>query len=62
MGKTFTVLCEEKAGNKTGFFTGRTDGGIIVNFSGENISTGQFYNVNITKALNWALFGNTVNN
>lgn len=62
VGKTFTVLCEEKAGNKTGFFTGRTDGGIIVNFSGENISTGQFYNVNITKALNWALFGNTVNN
>ncbi len=62
MEKTVRVLCDGTAENKEGIFTGRTEGGIIVNFSGENISAGEFYDIKITKTLNWALFGNTVNN
>jgi len=62
MDKTVNVLCDGAAENKEGIFTGRTEGGIIVNFSGENISAGEFYDIKITKTLNWALFGNTVNN
>lgn len=60
--KTVRVLCDGKAENKNGIFTGRTEGGIIVNFEGDNIAVGEFYNVKITKTLNWALFGNIVNN
>lgn len=62
LNRTVRVLCEGKASNKENTYTGRTDGGIIVNFQGENISEGEFYNIHITKTLNWALFGNTVNN
>ena len=60
--ETVRVLCDGKAENKNGIFTGRTEGGIIVNFEGDNIAVGEFYNVKITKTLNWALFGNIVNN
>ena len=61
LNQTLRVLCEGKTENKENTYIGRTEGGIIVNFCGENISAGEFYDIEITKTLNWALFGNTVN-
>ena len=61
LNKTVRVLCDGKSENKENTYTGRTEGGIIVNFCGENILPGEFYDIEITKTLNWALFGNIVN-
>ena len=60
LNKSVKVLCEGKSENKENTYTGRTEGGIIVNFCGEDITPGEFYNIEITKTLNWALFGNIV--
>ncbi len=61
LNKTVRVLCDGKSESKENTYTGRTEGGIIVNFCGENILPGEFYDIEITKTLNWALFGNIVN-
>ena len=62
LDETVRVLCEGAAENKSRIYTGRTEGGIIVNFEGDNVAAGEFYNVKITKTLNWALFGKIENN
>lgn len=60
VGKTIRVLCEGLSEGKSGIYTGRTDGGIIVNFTGDGIREGSFTDVEIDKALNWAIFGKAV--
>lgn len=52
VGTTQRVLVEEQ-NDKTGFLTGRTDGNIIVDFSGNTDSIGSFTQVKIIAARNW---------
>lgn len=55
LGKTVRVLTEERG--KSGELVGRTDGNIIVEFTGGDEEIGQFTNVEITQARNWILKG-----
>lgn len=59
VGTVQQVLVEEK-NEKTGLLTGRTDGNIIVDFSGDAESVGSFTQVKITAARNWILTGEQV--
>ncbi len=57
LGKTVKVLAEGPSPAAENIFVGRTDTNIIVNFTGTPDCVGKFVDVEITKALNWALFG-----
>lgn len=46
---------------KNGKFEGRTRNNKVVHLTGEDISTGDFVNVKITKASTWCLFGEKIN-
>ena len=59
VGTTQRVLVEEQ-NDKTGFLTGRTDGNIIVDFSGNTDSIGSFTQVKIIAARNWILTGEQI--
>jgi tRNA-2-methylthio-N6-dimethylallyladenosine synthase len=54
-GKTFRVLCEGM--NEKGFYTGRTQGNILVEFSGKPEYINQFVHVTITETLSFVLKG-----
>lgn len=56
-GKTVRVLCDGKSKNKSEAITGRTEGGKIVFFDGDESMTGQFVNVKIERAETFALYG-----
>ena len=56
-GKTYEVLCEDKAPKKDGFVCGRTDSGRMVTFKGEEDLIGHFVNVKIKKSQSASLFG-----
>lgn len=56
VGTEQKVLVEER-NDKTGLLTGRTDGNIIVDFSGSKDCVGEFATVKITAARNWILTG-----
>ncbi|MCD7827881.1 MAG: tRNA (N6-isopentenyl adenosine(37)-C2)-methylthiotransferase MiaB [Clostridiales bacterium] len=55
VGKTYRVLTEPN--EKEGILTGRTQGNISIEFSGDDNLIGKFVNVKITKALTWILYG-----
>lgn len=57
VGKTVRVLAEGEGKTGQDYLTGRTDNFIIVDFKAGKEHVGQFVNVNITRALNWALLG-----
>jgi len=57
LGETVRVLAEGSAEGEADTFTGRTDTNIIVNFKGNSECIGNYVDVEITKALNWSLFG-----
>ena len=54
-GKTVEVLVEGTSKNDETKFSGRTRNGRLVNFTGDNVSTGDLVNVKITKAQNFSL-------
>ena len=56
-GKTVRVLCDGKSKNKENAINGRTDGGKIVFFDGDESMTGNFVNINIERAETFALYG-----
>ncbi|MEG1027909.1 MAG: TRAM domain-containing protein, partial [Oscillospiraceae bacterium] len=58
VGKTYKVLVEGHG--KEGGLTGRNEQYMIVNFDGDDSYIGNFVNIKITKALNWALEGELV--
>lgn len=60
VGKTVRVLAEGEGKTGKGYLTGRTDNFIIVDFEGDPSLVGEFVNVKITKALNWALLGEII--
>ena len=56
-GKTVKILVEGPSKTDKTFLTGRTDGGKIVNFPGDESLTGKIINVKITKANAWSMYG-----
>lgn len=57
VGKTVRVLVESQGRSGEDYLTGKCDEYIIVEFKGNNKLIGNFVNVKITKAMNWALLG-----
>ena len=56
-GKTVRVLCEGRSKNNNDVFNGRTEGGKIVFFDGEDTDEGCFLNIEIERADTFALYG-----
>lgn len=59
-GKTVRVLCDGKSKNKAEAINGRTEGGKIVFFDGDESMTGKFVNVYIERAETFALYGKII--
>lgn len=60
IGKTVSVLAEGPGRSGEGWLCGRTAANDIVEFTGPPEAAGSFVNVEIDRALNWALFGKKV--
>lgn len=60
VGRTLKVLCEGEGKNEGGWLSGRTASNDIVEFRGSQEHIGQFVQVKIEHAMNWALFGNLI--
>lgn len=60
VGKTVEVLAEGEGRLADGYLTGKNDEGIIVEFKADKKYIGEFVQVRITKAMNWALEGESV--
>ncbi len=60
VGKTCRVLVDGEGRDGEGYVTGRTESNIIVNLPGGKELIGQFVDVAVEKALNWAVFGHSV--
>ncbi len=56
-GTVQRVLCDGKSKNKNEAITGRTEGGKIVFFDGDESMTGQFLDIEIERAETFALYG-----
>ena len=57
IGKTLRVLADGKAKKSDGYLTGKSSEFIIVEFEGDESLIGQFVDVKITEAMNWAVKG-----
>jgi tRNA-2-methylthio-N6-dimethylallyladenosine synthase len=57
IGKTMRVLAEDISKKKEGWLTGKSSEFIIVEFEGASSLIGQFVDVEITGAMNWAVTG-----
>lgn len=57
IGRTLRVLAEGVSKKKQGFLTGKSSEFIIVEFEGDSSLIGQFVDVEITDAMNWAVKG-----
>lgn len=60
IGKTYEILVEGPSKNNDDFMMGRTRGGKLVNFKGDESLTGKLCNVRITKANSFSLVGDLV--
>ena len=60
VGRTVEVLVESEGRTGEGYLTGKNDEGIIVEFAGNKKYIGEFVQVRIIKAMNWALSGELV--
>ena len=61
-GKVETVLVESVSKTNSEFLSGRTDGGKIVNFKGDEPLIGKMVSVKITEAKTWSLVGELLEN
>lgn len=57
VGKIKEVLVDGVSSSDKQLLSGRTDEGLIVEFAGDTSLIGEFVDVRITKAMNWALAG-----
>lgn len=57
VGQVMRVLCDGRGRTRDGCLTGKTRQNVIVDFDGGEELIGQFVDVEITDALNWALLG-----
>ncbi len=55
--RTVRVLCDGRSKNNPQVFSGRTEGGKIVFFDGDDSDTGKFLNIKIERADTFALYG-----
>ena len=60
VGRTVEILVEGEGRTGEGYLTGKTDENIIVEVEADKKYIGEFINVRITKAMNWALMGELV--
>lgn len=60
LGRCEKVLVEGLSKTNPKFLSGRTDGGKIVNFRGEEGMTGEIVNVRITEIKTWSLIGEII--
>ncbi len=60
VGSVQRVLVEGESKTSPDTLTGRTEGGKVVNFSGDKASVGQMVNVKITESRTWSLLGEIV--
>lgn len=60
VGQTLRVLCEGEGRTCPELLTGKTPQDVIVDFDGDKSLIGQFVNVKIERALQWALLGKIV--
>ncbi len=60
LGKTVSVLCEGVSKTDAGKMSGRTEGGKIVNFPGDDSMVGQIFDVKITETKTWNLQGEAI--
>lgn len=60
VGKTVRVLAEGIGKTGADYLTGRTEHGVIVDFTSPPESVGRFVDVKITQALNWAVLGEII--
>ena len=60
-GKTVRVLCDGRSKNNNEVFSGRTEGGKIVFFDGDDSLEGQFLNIEIERGDTFALYGKIKN-
>lgn len=60
LDKTVSVLCEGVSKTDTGFMSGRSEGGKIVNFPGTNDMIGKILDVKITETKTWNLQGEAI--
>ncbi len=60
VGSTMRVLCEGRGRTDESLYTGKSRQNIIVDFNGNEQHIGQFVDVKITRALNWALVGEII--
>ncbi|MBE6577883.1 MAG: tRNA (N6-isopentenyl adenosine(37)-C2)-methylthiotransferase MiaB [Ruminococcaceae bacterium] len=59
-GKTLKVLCDGRSKTDDGVINGRTEGGKIVLFEGDDSMTGKFLNIKIERGETFALYGKVV--
>ena len=57
IGRTLRVLAEDVSKKREGWLTGKSSEFIIVEFEGDSSLIGQFVDVEITDAMNWAVKG-----
>lgn len=60
IGKKMRVLVEGISKKRHGFVSGKSNEYIIVEFKGESSLIGQFVDVEITEAMNWAVIGKKI--
>lgn len=60
IGKKMRVLAEDVSKKRSGFLTGKSNEFIIVEFAGDSSLIGQFVDVEITDARNWAVIGRII--
>ena len=60
VGKTFRILVDGPGRSGPTYYTGRSDGYMIVDYDGKPEDIGNFVTVKIIKSLNWALLGERV--
>jgi tRNA-2-methylthio-N6-dimethylallyladenosine synthase len=60
-GKTYRVLVEGISKNDSSLLSGRTDGNVIIEFSGDEQLIGKYVNVKVTQPLNWIVRGEFIN-
>lgn len=60
LGKTYTVLTESTAKSQNGALCGRTDGNVVIEFSGDEALIGTYQRVTVTEVGAWVVKGEKV--
>jgi len=59
-GEVYRVLVEGISRNDDALLSGRTDGNVIIEFSGDNSLIGKYVSVKVTQPLNWIVRGELI--